>query len=150
MPKIKIWLLFANYIHFIFMFIFGKWSILTKSKTASNLFKFLLTSTFCWRISSLDLYSSRKHFASWHEIRCLYNNGFLYNSNYSCELSMVLTGAAFFHKVSNLLLFKRRFLGIVKVRIAGFGYDSRWMNKMKWSLGCARTSLWVVSDNVKA
>ena len=24
----------------------------------------------------------------------------LYNSNYSCELSMVLTGAAFFHKVS--------------------------------------------------
>ncbi|XP_071804168.1 exostosin-like 3 [Asterias amurensis] len=26
------------------------------------------------------------------------NNGFLYNSNYSCELSMVLTGAAFFHK----------------------------------------------------
>ncbi|XP_006821057.1 exostosin-like 3 [Saccoglossus kowalevskii] len=26
------------------------------------------------------------------------NNGWLYNSNYSCELSMVLTGAAFFHK----------------------------------------------------
>ncbi|XP_038051688.1 exostosin-like 3 [Patiria miniata] len=26
------------------------------------------------------------------------NNGFLYNSNYSCELSMVLTGAAFIHK----------------------------------------------------
>ncbi|XP_071942366.1 exostosin-like 3 [Antedon mediterranea] len=25
-------------------------------------------------------------------------DGFLYNSNYSCELSMVLTGAAFFHK----------------------------------------------------
>ncbi|XP_072038914.1 LOW QUALITY PROTEIN: exostosin-like 3 [Amphiura filiformis] len=25
-------------------------------------------------------------------------NGFLYNANYSCELSMVLTGAAFFHK----------------------------------------------------
>lgn len=27
-----------------------------------------------------------------------YNNGWLYNSNYSCELSMVLTGAAFIHK----------------------------------------------------
>ncbi|KAG7294998.1 hypothetical protein JYU34_022594 [Plutella xylostella] len=27
-----------------------------------------------------------------------YNNGFLYNSNYSCELSMVLTGAAFIHR----------------------------------------------------
>ncbi|XP_070534732.1 exostosin-like 3 [Ptychodera flava] len=27
-----------------------------------------------------------------------FNNGWLYNSNYSCELSMVLTGAAFFHK----------------------------------------------------
>ncbi|GIY72237.1 exostosin-3 [Caerostris extrusa] len=26
------------------------------------------------------------------------NGGWLYNSNYSCELSMVLTGAAFFHK----------------------------------------------------
>ncbi|CAG2185009.1 EXTL3 [Mytilus edulis] len=26
------------------------------------------------------------------------NNAWLYNSNYSCELSMVLTGAAFFHK----------------------------------------------------
>lgn len=29
-----------------------------------------------------------------------YRNGFLYSANYSCELSMVLTGAAFFHKVS--------------------------------------------------
>lgn len=28
------------------------------------------------------------------------HQSFLYNSNYSCELSMVLTGAAFFHKVS--------------------------------------------------
>ncbi|KAI5634761.1 glycosyl transferase family 64 domain-containing protein [Phthorimaea operculella] len=27
-----------------------------------------------------------------------FNNGFLYNSNYSCELSMVLTGAAFVHR----------------------------------------------------
>ena len=27
------------------------------------------------------------------------NNAWLYNSNYSCELSMVLTGAAFYHKV---------------------------------------------------
>ena len=26
-------------------------------------------------------------------------NAWYYNSNYSCELSMVLTGAAFFHKV---------------------------------------------------
>ena len=28
----------------------------------------------------------------------LQHNNWLYNSNYSCELSMVLTGAAFFHK----------------------------------------------------
>lgn len=27
------------------------------------------------------------------------HQAWLYNSNYSCELSMVLTGAAFFHKV---------------------------------------------------
>ncbi|CAD0195447.1 unnamed protein product [Chrysodeixis includens] len=27
-----------------------------------------------------------------------FNNGFLYSSNYSCELSMVLTGAAFIHR----------------------------------------------------
>ena len=27
------------------------------------------------------------------------NRKWLYNSNYTCELSMVLTGAAFFHKV---------------------------------------------------
>lgn len=27
------------------------------------------------------------------------HQSWLYNSNYSCELSMVLTGAAFFHKV---------------------------------------------------
>ena len=29
----------------------------------------------------------------------LNNGGWFYNSNYSCELSMVLTGAAFIHKV---------------------------------------------------
>jgi hypothetical protein len=29
----------------------------------------------------------------------LNHQSWLYNSNYSCELSMVLTGAAFFHKV---------------------------------------------------
>ena len=29
------------------------------------------------------------------------NTGWNYNSNYSCELSMVLTGAAFFHKVTH-------------------------------------------------
>jgi len=28
------------------------------------------------------------------------HENWLYNSNYSCELSIVLTGAAFFHKVS--------------------------------------------------
>lgn len=27
------------------------------------------------------------------------HSSWLYNSNYTCELSMVLTGAAFFHKV---------------------------------------------------
>lgn len=31
------------------------------------------------------------------------HQSWLYNSNYSCELSMVLTGAAFFHKVRNSL-----------------------------------------------
>ncbi len=30
-----------------------------------------------------------------------HNNGWNYNSNYSCELSMVLTGAAFYHKYYN-------------------------------------------------
>lgn len=30
------------------------------------------------------------------------HQSWLYNSNYSCELSMVLTGAAFFHKVQSL------------------------------------------------
>lgn len=29
------------------------------------------------------------------------HQSWLYNSNYSCELSMVLTGAAFFHKVNS-------------------------------------------------
>lgn len=29
------------------------------------------------------------------------HQSWLYNSNYSCELSMVLTGAAFFHKVGH-------------------------------------------------
>ena len=33
----------------------------------------------------------------------LNHNSWLYNSNYSCELSMVLTGAAFFHKVGKPL-----------------------------------------------
>ena len=33
------------------------------------------------------------------------NNAWLYNSNYSCELSMVLTGAAFYHKVQVCQLF---------------------------------------------
>lgn len=32
------------------------------------------------------------------------HQSWLYNSNYSCELSMVLTGAAFFHKVNFLPL----------------------------------------------
>lgn len=30
------------------------------------------------------------------------HQSWLYNSNYSCELSMVLTGAAFFHKVTHI------------------------------------------------
>lgn len=33
------------------------------------------------------------------------HGSFLYNSNYTCEFSMVLTGAAFFHKVRSLSLF---------------------------------------------
>lgn len=32
------------------------------------------------------------------------HQSWLYNSNYSCELSMVLTGAAFFHKVRKSLV----------------------------------------------
>jgi len=33
----------------------------------------------------------------------LNHGGWLYNSNYSCELSMVLTGAAFYHKIYSYL-----------------------------------------------
>lgn len=35
------------------------------------------------------------------------NGGFLYNANYSCELSMVLTGAAYLHKVMNIHIISR-------------------------------------------
>ena len=39
------------------------------------------------------------------------HDSWLYNSNYSCEMSMVLTGAAFFHKVIiNFLLLSTVFL----------------------------------------
>ena len=34
------------------------------------------------------------------------NNQWLYSSEYSCELSMILTGAAFYHKVRALILKK--------------------------------------------
>lgn len=32
-------------------------------------------------------------------------NSWLYNSNYTCEMSMVITGAAFFHKVEKYCCF---------------------------------------------
>lgn len=35
-----------------------------------------------------------------HAYDIRYPGKWLYNSNYTCELSMVLTGAAFLHKVS--------------------------------------------------
>lgn len=36
------------------------------------------------------------------------HQSWLYNSNYSCELSMVLTGAAFFHKVRKITTFNQK------------------------------------------
>ena len=38
------------------------------------------------------------------------SNQFYYNSNYTCEMSMVLTGAAFLHKVELFFTFYLFFL----------------------------------------
>ena len=46
-----------------------------------------------WREARERIVGFPGRYHAWH-------NEWLYNSNYSCELSMVLTGAAFFHKVS--------------------------------------------------
>ena len=37
------------------------------------------------------------------------HQNWLYNSNYSCELSVVLTGAAFLHKVSSTISYMARY-----------------------------------------
>ena len=47
-----------------------------------------------WRESREKIVGFPGRYHAW------YQNEWMYNSNYSCELSMVLTGAAFFHKVS--------------------------------------------------
>ena len=47
-----------------------------------------------WRESREKIVGFPGRYHAW------YQNEWIYNSNYSCELSMVLTGAAFFHKVS--------------------------------------------------
>ena len=49
-----------------------------------------------WRESRDRIVGFPGRFHAW-DVR---HSGWLYNSNYTCELSMVLTGAAFFHKVS--------------------------------------------------
>lgn len=58
------------------------------------------------------------------------HQNWLYNSNYSCELSIVLTGAAFFHKVSltscvaeNLTLFMFQTTVYMRLNVVCF-YDS--------------------------
>ncbi|CAL1293424.1 unnamed protein product [Larinioides sclopetarius] len=47
-----------------------------------------------WREARDRIVGFPGRFHAWDTL----NGGWLYNSNYSCELSMVLTGAAFFHK----------------------------------------------------
>ena len=51
-----------------------------------------------WRESRDRIVGFPGRFHAW-DVR---HSGWLYNSNYTCELSMVLTGAAFFHKVSRV------------------------------------------------
>ncbi len=51
-----------------------------------------------WRENRERIVGFPGRFHAWD----LKNNAWLYNSNYSCELSMVLTGAAFFHKVNTM------------------------------------------------
>ncbi|XP_033121610.1 exostosin-like 3 [Anneissia japonica] len=48
-----------------------------------------------WREARDRIVGFPGRFHAWDLVN---KDGFLYNSNYSCELSMVLTGAAFFHK----------------------------------------------------
>ena len=53
-----------------------------------------------WRENRERLVGFPGRFHSWDTN----SRGWYYNANYSCELSMVLTGGAFFHKVSVLFL----------------------------------------------
>ena len=48
-----------------------------------------------WRENREQLVGFPGRYHAWD----LKSQAWLYNANYSCELSMVLTGAAFFHKV---------------------------------------------------
>ncbi|GFQ71601.1 exostosin-like 3 [Trichonephila clavata] len=52
-----------------------------------------------WRESRDRIVGFPGRYHAWDTV----NGGWLYNSNYSCELSMVLTGAAFFHKYYTFL-----------------------------------------------
>jgi len=52
-----------------------------------------------WREARDRIVGFPGRFNSWD----LKHQNWLYNSNYSCELSMVLTGAAFIHKVQTIV-----------------------------------------------
>lgn len=57
---------------------------------------------FCWLVSLRVWREARDRvvgFPGRYHAWDVNHQSWLYNSNYSCELSMVLTGAAFFHKV---------------------------------------------------
>ena len=70
----------------------------------SNFLLFFNTCCCCvlrvWRESRDRVVGFPGRYHAW-DVR---HGGWLYNSNHSCELSMVLTGAAFFHKVSFTVL----------------------------------------------
>ena len=53
-----------------------------------------------WRENREQLVGFPGRYHAWD----LKSQAWLYNANYSCELSMVLTGAAFFHKVRLVVL----------------------------------------------
>ena len=55
-----------------------------------------------WRESKERIVGFPGRYHAWSQ------NEWFYNSNYSCELSMVLTGAAFFHKVIFLIYFSSK------------------------------------------
>ena len=94
----------------------------------SNFLLFFNTCCCCvlrvWRESRDRVVGFPGRYHAW-DVR---HGGWLYNSNHSCELSMVLTGAAFFHKVSftgaefqNSRLFPKSFEFTVLLILSRFG-----------------------------